>query len=416
MSSGRMRSRKRVMALVLAVLLCMAALVPTAQAASPQLFSFEDYYSHYDDFDQLLVGNVETGDIYYEKNGDQAHAIASMSKLMTYYVVREAMTAGKISHHDQVTISANAASFNRAGSSNYGLKEGDRFTVDRLLTGMMVVSGNDAAVALAEHVAGSEQAFVQEMNQAAQDLGLKSAHFVNASGLTLKDGTYSEASSEDMFILSQALLKKYPEVASYGKIRELREPERHFAEPSTFEESGMNQLEGFNGLKSGYTDNAGVCMTSYNIIKSQLTDREFHIITVVMGAHNGTVRRETTQQALALVSSSLLEESLVSEDKDCGRYEVRNGKEETVALYPETSFKGTTFIQTPYTAHYKVNKPLRAPIKEGEAVGEIEIWRQGEVVQTIPILSESSVDKISFFSQVKRGFGDLVGFFTETLY
>lgn len=208
-----------------------------------------------------LIGDAKSGTLFVAENIDEPLSIASISKLMTYYLVKEKIAEGKLKMEDKVKISINAS---REEGSSLNLKAGEQISIKDLLDGLMVVSGNDSAVALAEVVAESESKFVTMMNEKAKELGLQNATFTNASGLT-KNGQDNKMSTRDIFTLSKAIIEKYPEVLEYAKTTVLEQPSRNFKKESTIPLVG--QVEGVDGLKTGHTDEAGYCLVSTMKIK-----------------------------------------------------------------------------------------------------------------------------------------------------
>lgn len=399
----------------LVLLLALASVLPGPAVHAKKNFSFRQYFKDYDDVRQMLIGNPETGEVYYEKDGKSPNAIASMTKIMTYYLVKDAISQGEISGKDKVKVSEEAAALNNPDSSNYGLEEGDKFTVDRLLKGLMVVSGNDAALALAEHVSGSEEDFVQAMNQKAKEFGMEDSHFVNPSGLTEEDGSYNVSSPRDMFILARAVLKDYPEIVQYASIKSLDEPGRNYYHLAVNEIEGMTKLPGFLGLKSGFTDEAGSCYTGYFRVKVDLDGQEYPIVTVVMGAKDPGVRYRVNQQMVDLVGGSLIKRTLLDKNISCGWREVRNSKEGFVKLFPAENCIRAAFEQTPFQVQYEINEPILAPTKKGEVLGKAQIYFDGDLVQSVDIVGEEATSSLNGFGQFQKAVTDLLDFFFSAL-
>ncbi len=198
-----------------------------------------------------LIANEENGDIYYEKNSEESYPMASLSKLMTYLLVKESIDDGKLSMDQEITVGKEAAKFHNWEYSYLGLDEGDVFTVKELLEGLMVVSGNDCAYQLAVTVSKSEIEFARKMNIKAAELGLSSQVYYNASGVETEDGQQNSSSAKDLFTLSKYIIDKYPEVLEYAKIRSIVDQRREIDVNSTIPLVG--EIPGVDGLKTGST-------------------------------------------------------------------------------------------------------------------------------------------------------------------
>ena len=218
--------KKRIIAIFLSVLM-IVGFMPTSQAVG---FTYDNQV------EVMYVGDIETGESYYKKQDTRVLPVASMSKLMTYLVAMDAVKAGKISLNDIVEINEEAASYNIPGYSRFDLVKGEKVSLENLLKGVLVVSGNDASTAVAIHVAGSVPEFVKLMNSKAKELGLSNSNFVNPTGLTITKGPKPQMntmSAQDLFTLGRHIVKTYPEVEEYGKMDKLNIPERKFSKPST---------------------------------------------------------------------------------------------------------------------------------------------------------------------------------------
>ncbi|MCC3373414.1 D-alanyl-D-alanine carboxypeptidase family protein [Cohnella sp. REN36] len=247
--------------------------------------------------------DVETGDWVYAQNADKPLPPASMSKLMTETIVLDNIAAGKLSWSDEVEVSRYAA---KVGGSNMGLSEGQRLSVETLFRGMAVHSANDASVALAEHIAGSERAFVKRMNAKAKEIGLsRQSRFANATGLSSADlDAFAEAASKgetvmtakDMAKLARYLVRTYPDVLKYTQQRETRGYGARQALKTTNEMLPGQRFgtAGNDGLKTGYTAAAGYCFTG----SFQVDGRRY--VTVVMGTSSADARFDQTRALLEL--------------------------------------------------------------------------------------------------------------------
>jgi len=239
-----------------------------------------------------LLINAKTGEVLYEKNADMSLPAASMSKMMTEYLVLEQLHQGKISWNDEVPISSDAAI---TDGVKIDLRVGDRVTVRDLYAAMLISSANNAAVALAEHIAGSEVNFAARMNEKGLELGLENSYFINATGLTEGDQA-SQMTAKDLGKLAQALLRDYPEVLKTSSLpaytlkfsREKVQSTNHMLLKPEL------TVEGMDGLKTGYTNKAGYCFTGTASRDGR------RLISVVMGTNDSDTRFVETQKLMAL--------------------------------------------------------------------------------------------------------------------
>lgn len=244
-----------------------------------------------------IVVDVETNKILYEMNSKESLPIASMSKMMTQYIVLDAIKSGRINWDTLYQPSAEV--FQKTADPQMvtlGMSSSHTYSVQELFTAMTVLSANDAAIALAEAVSGSEDAFVEAMNAKAEEFGLQSAHFVNATGLDEEET--NRASARDVAALAQLLLNDHPEVLDYTKLTDFTTREGVVRWNTNAMLPGMPfAMSGIDGLKTGYTEGAGSCFASTGVFNGR------RIITVVMGAaedrnESGPSRFEITRQLL----------------------------------------------------------------------------------------------------------------------
>jgi len=251
-----------------------------------------------------LLIDAKSGEVIFEKNADTPLPAASMSKMMTEYLVLEQLHEGKISWNDEVPITEHAASVEGA---RIDLRAGDRVTVRDLYTAMLIPSANNAAVALAEYIAGDEGRFAAVMNQKGLELGLKDSYFINASGLTEGDQA-TQMTAKDLGKLAKALLKDFPEVL---KTTSLPTYTMKFSSERVHSTNHMLQnpdlaTEGLDGLKTGFTNKAGYCFTGTAARDGR------RLISVVMGAQDSDTRFIETQKLFAMGFDSVYFPSLRS--------------------------------------------------------------------------------------------------------
>jgi len=341
----------------------------------------------------------DTGEILYNKNVHEELPPASMTKIMTLLLIMEALDQDKLALNEMVRISEHAASM---GGSQIFLEAGEEMSVEDLLKGIAIASGNDASVALAERIAGSEDAFVKKMNEKAKDLGLKNTHFQNTTGLPA-EGHYSTA--HDLAIMAQELLK-YESITDYTSIYEdyLRK-----GEDNEFWLVNTNKLvkfyPGVDGLKTGFTSQA-----KYGLTATAKKD-DMRVIAVVMGA-------ETTKERNKMISSML--------DYAFNHYETKKlfKKNETITniqlLKAEENRINIAVSKPVSTIHEKGEAPeeivtsvelyknITPPMKKGDHVGELVVRHDGKTISTTPLVVTHDVHQASFFTLFKRAMGEMV--------
>ena len=340
-----------------------------------------------------LIGDANSGALFIAENIDEALPIASISKLMTFFLVKEKIAEGKFKLEDKVKVSVTASS--EEGSS-LDLKAGEEISVKDLLDGLMIVSGNDAAVALAELVGETESKFVTMMNDKASELGLKNATFTNASGLT-KNGQDNKMSTRDIFTLSKTIIEKYPEVLEYAKTTVLEQPSRNFKKESTIPLVG--EVEGVDGLKTGHTDEAGYCLVSTMKIKKG--ESEFRIISVLMGAKTKADRAQYMKDLLNYAKQNIETRKLIDIEKFTKKVDVKSASNGYVELVPKEDIERVSMKGINYTTEVNVGE-VKLPLKKGDKVGEILIKNSNEVIATVDLVAKEDYSKAGLLSRTVR--------------
>ena len=324
----------------------------------------------------------ETGEILYEKESHEKLEPASVTKVMTLLLIFEALDSGRISKEDVVTVSAYAAGM---GGSQVYLEEGERMTVDELVKCITVVSGNDAAVAMAEYLAGSETAFVAQMNQRAQELGMADTTFLNCTGLPAQGHV---TSTHDVALMSRELVLHHPGIREYSTIW------MDSIRGGTFGLTNTNRLirfyQGATGLKTGSTDSALYCM-------SATAERDgMELIAVVMRAPTSAHRFEDAKTLLdyGFASYALAE---VYPDAPLAPIPVLLGEQEQIQPQLEETCrllvrKGQ---ENRITTQVTLAQDLAAPVELGQTVGEMTVSVDGQVCRTVPILSAQAVERLT---------------------
>lgn len=313
-----------------------------------------------------VLMDAETGTVLFMKNAAEALPPASVTKIMTLLLVAEAMDAEVLSLDATVYVSANAAS---KGGSQIFIKEGEAFTVEELLKSTVIASANDAAVALAEALCGTEEKFVERMNERAAELGMNNTHFENSTGL---DDTVTNhlTSAYDIALMSRELLK-YSSVTDYSNVWQDSIRNGEFVLTNT--NRLVRYYEGCTGLKTGSTDKAGFCI-------SATAKREgMHLIAVVMGAET---RDERNNAARAMLDFGFSNYGLYSDPMaELEAITVKRGVKDTSVVYSETFTKLVSKADKKrIVKEYEIADYVTAPISNGQVVGSVTYKLDGEII------------------------------------
>jgi len=352
------------------------------------------------DIRAAISGDLETGQIFYQDNIDQVVPIASTTKIMTYLVAKEAIENGEVSKDDIVKVSQYAAS---TKGSSFGLKAGEEITLGTLIDVILIVSGNDAAVAIAEHVGGSEQAFVDRMHETAQKIGLTTAKFINPNGkpIDLEETDQNYMSTRDLFELSRYIINNYPDVVQITDRESLVLTDRNYEKAST--NPLLPEMEIVDGFKTGYTDKAGLCLISTApVVIQEDQNMNRRVISVVMGAKSHTDRTNKSKKLLEYGMYQFSKEKIVSKES-IDKIVVPNGEEMLLEVKPEKDYyhivkKGSN-VKT--IMNYDKYENL-APLSQGETVGNMEIYIDEELVDTINMEASRNVEKAGFLTRTFR--------------
>lgn len=331
----------------------------------------------------LLLMEKQTGQILYAQNEHQQLEPASVTKVMTLLLIMEAVDAGSIGYDDAVPVSAYAASM---GGSQVYLAEGERITVSELLKAICVASGNDAAVAMAEYVAGSEESFVEKMNRRAEELGMKDTVFLNCTGLPAKGHV---SSAYDVALMSRELILHHPDLRQYTTIwmDSLRD--------GTFILANTNKLirfyDGATGLKTGSTSTAGYCV-------SATAERDsMELIAVVMKGLTGE-KRFADAKTLLNYGFSTYALTQIQPGQALRPVDVRLGAEETVQ--PVLEENNCLLLEKSRLGKLEQKitlvEQVEAPVEQGQRLGELTVSEGDEVLAVLPILASGSVAKLSW--------------------
>ena len=359
-----------------------------------------------------LIGNQESGDIFYQKNADQTYPIASMSKLMTFLLARDAIESGKISFDTKVKGTKEAEDLTGPEYSAMGIKEGEQYTIKELLTGLMVVSGNDCANLLASTISGSEADFANEMNKKAQELNLKSQKYYNASGINTEEDTQNSSSAKDLFELTRIILEKYPDILEYTKLDGIDNNEKNIHKKSTI--PLRDEIKGVDGLKTGTTEEAGHCLTTTIDMNKFDPKNEFRAIGIVMGAEENEFRDSAMVDLIYYVSRYFNYKKLADTNLPSDSIKVNSVKEGYVELYPDKNVGFIIKDKEMPSVKTQINKNIKAPIKKGDVLGKSYISYKDKSYQ-VNLISKKDQEKASNFTKIKRTITDACNFLVECI-
>lgn len=342
-----------------------------------------------------ILMEESTGNILYESNPDERLPIASVTKVMTMLLIMEAVDSGKISLDDMVTVSENAMSY---GGSTMFLETGEQLTVNDMLKGIAVASANDGCVAMAEHLAGSESAFVDMMNEKAKELGMENTHFMNTNGLD-EDDHYSSA--RDVAIMSRELMK-HETIFNYTSIW------MDTLRGGKFQLANTNKLirfyDGANGLKTGSTSKALCCLSA------AAKRNDMQLIAVVLGAPTSAERFASAKSLLDYGFANYAVNTQITAGDEVQKIAVEKGVDKEVGVVAGDSC--STLVkkgqEDNITKEIKIDETITAPIEAGQKIGTMTISRDGEVIADIDLNALSAVEK--------KGIGLIIKDFFATIF
>ena len=340
--------------------------------------------------DNAILMDFDTGEYLFTKNHEEMIAPASMSKLMTVYVLLSKINEGEISLDDKFLVSEKA--WRKGGAASGGstmfLKIGQEVSVEDLIKGIVIQSGNDACIVVAENIAGSEDEFAELLNETAEKLGLENAHFENATGLPHPE---HKISVEDLAKLARHIIKDFPDFY-------------HFFKQKEFTYNGIKQckrnpllytLKGADGLKTGHSSEAGYCLTG-SVVRG---DRR--LIQVVAGLESNKERFEETESLMTWGFANYDNYKFFNRNQILAEVPVWYGATKNVDAVVEKDVVKTLkkSKRNKYTAKVVYNTPLKAPVYKGDKIGEVIISYKDKVVDKYPLVAKDSVAKMGAFSR-----------------
>ncbi len=349
-----------------------------------------------------ILMEASTGQIIYEKNAEDALPPASVTKVMTLLLVFDAIKDGKVNLQDMVTVSEHAASM---GGSQVFLEPGETQTVDTMIKCISMASANDACVAMAEHICGTEEAFVARMNERAAGLGMQNTHFINCCGLDV-DGHVSSA--KDIAIMSKELIVKHPEISKYSTVwmdtitHSTRRGDSEFGLTNT--NKLIKQYEWATGLKTGSTSKAGCCLSA------TAKKDGIELIAVILAAPNSKTRFAEAINLLNYGYSvcDIYTDKSMPELMDM---QVKGGKEPYVKLEYDKDFSYMFMDKTDHnliTKELKLNEGVTAPVTKGDCVGELVYTYEGKMLGAVEVKAANNIEKATYIDTLIKMIDNLL--------
>ncbi|SHK05881.1 D-alanyl-D-alanine carboxypeptidase family protein [Tepidibacter formicigenes] len=340
-----------------------------------------------------ILIDAKSGTILYEKNSHEKLPPASVTKIMTMLLIMEALDEGRIKLDDKVTISEKASSM---GGSQLFLEPGEVKTVDQLLKGIAVASANDACVAMAEHIYGSDKAFVKKMNEKAKELGMKDTNFVNTNGLPVEN---HYTSAYDIALMSKELLK-HEEIHKYLKIwmDEIVVGKKNKKIGLVNTNKLIRFYKGANGIKTGFTNEAKFCLSA-----SAVRD-DLHLISVVLGASTSKVRFNEASSLLNYGFANYETVKIYNKGDVVKKIKLDKADSE----YVELLCKEPIYIlnkkgdKKEFKKKINIYENIKFPIKKGDKLGEIQIYQDNKILLKSDLISSKDVKKASYIKMLQK--------------
>lgn len=386
---------------ILAVIITLAVITPQFVYASPKEV---DKYSQ----SSILI-DQDTGRVLYEKNPDQKRALASLSKMMTFLIAIEAIEKNEVKPNDIIKITKKMASVR---GSSYHLKENEEVPLIELMKGLMIVSGNDAAVAIATHISKDVDTFVKRMNAKAKEIGMTKTSFVNPHGLPIYDLQNPEAqpkqnisTSRDIATLGKYMFDNYEkQVTDITNMATYSNPSRGFEKSNT--NALLRMIPEVDGIKTGYTGNAGYCLSFSMNVKKEKDIRKYRVIGVTLGANHKNKRLSAALAMLQHGKENYHTEKVMKKNLLIGKKYIKGIEELEVEL--RISEELYTIVGNEENVNTQMTlKEISYPIKKGDVLGVIKCYTDtGEVLGSVDIISVNDVDEASLITKIKMLFAE----------
>ena len=356
-----------------------------------------------------ILIDQDTGRVLYEKNPDEKRPLASLSKMMTFLIVIEAINNKEVSPQDIITVDKDIA---KVRGSSYKLKEGEKVPLIELMKGLMIVSGNDAAVAISKHIGKNEKNFVKRMNKRAKEIGMTNTSFVNCNGLPIysladpkKPPKENISTARDIAKLGRYMMDNYEkEVISITDMQTYNYAQRGFCKNNT--NGLLSIIPEVDGIKTGYTGNAGYCLAFSMKINEDTKTIENRLIGVSLGANHKNKRIQACLAMLKYGKENFTTQKVMSKDQLIGKKYLKGLDELEITLESEEDLiivkKNNEKINTQLTF-----KEVQLPIKKGDVLGLIKYYNDdGQILGTNKIVSREDLYDISLKTRIKIIFAD----------
>lgn len=357
----------------------------------------------------ILIDQV-TNRVMFEKDPDAKRPLASLSKMMTFLIALEAIDNKEVNKNDIITIDKDMA---KVKGSSYHLKVGEKVPLYELMKGLMIVSGNDASIAIAKHISKDEQTFVKRMNEKAQEIGMTNTTFVNPNGLPIYDMQNPKAPAKENISTARDIAKlgKYmfdnyeKEVVAITDMQTYSYPERGFQKNNTNALLGI--IPAVDGIKTGYTGNAGYCLSFSMVVdKDEKNEIKHRMIGVVLGANHKDKRLSASLSILNYGKNNFSTKKVMEKDKLIGKKYIKGLEELEVVLKSEDELYATLKDDENLKSQITL-KELTYPVKKGDVIGVIKYFTEsGEVIGSVDIISGNDIEDISLITKIKMIFID----------
>ena len=351
-----------------------------------------------------ILIDQDTGRVLYEKNPDEQRPLASLSKMMTFLIAIEAINNKEVNKNDIIVVDKDIA---KVRGSSYHLKVGEKVPLIELMKGLMIVSGNDAAVAISKHIGKDEAKFVDRMNKKAKEIGMKSTHFVNCNGLPIyslsdpkKPPKENISTARDISILGKYMMDNYEkEVTAITDMQTYTYAERGFCKNNT--NGLLSIIPEVDGIKTGYTGNAGYCLAFSMKINEDTKNVENRLIGVSLGANHKNKRIQACLEMLKYGKENFTTLKVMSKEDLIGKKYLKGLDELEITLESEDDLiivkKNDENLNTQLTF-----KEIELPIKKGDVLGVIKYYNDdGEILGTNKIVSRDDLCDISLKTRIK---------------
>ncbi|MEG2787513.1 MAG: D-alanyl-D-alanine carboxypeptidase family protein [Romboutsia sp.] len=384
---------------IIALVLVLAVVTPYT------IFATEKEVDKYS-ISSILI-DQDTNRVLYSKNADEKRPLASLSKMMTFLIAIESIENKKVNPQDKIKITKKIASVR---GSSYHLKENEEVALIELMKGLMIVSGNDAAVGIATHISKDVDGFVKLMNEKAKEIGMTNTKFVNPHGLPIYDLQNPKAqpkqnisTARDIAILGKYMFDNYEkQVTSITDMTTYSNPNRGFEKNNT--NPLLRMIPDVDGIKTGYTGNAGYCLSFSMNVKKENDIKKYRVIGVTLGANHKNKRLSAALDMLRYGKENYYTEKMISKNELIGKKYIKGITELEVEL--RTKDELYTIVENKENVNTQITlKELEYPIKKGDVLGVIKYYTDsGEVLGSVDIISANNVDNTSLLTKIKMLF------------